>query len=198
VTTTLYLVRHGDNDTVGKRVAGRSPGVRLNAVGRAQAQAVADRLADEPIAAIYASPLERTQETAAPLASRLGVPVRAVNGLLEIDFGAWTGRTLEDLDADPAWGAWNRQRSLHRAPGGESMGEVQVRAVNAVEPIRAEHAGQAVALVCHGDVIKALVCHWLGLDLDHYDRFDIDPASITQVVVGDWGVKLLRLNERPG
>jgi probable phosphoglycerate mutase len=171
--------------------------VHLNAAGRAQAQAVAERLAAEPIAAIYASPLERAQETAAPVAARLGLPMRTCEGLLEIDFGGWTGRRFEDLETDPAWRAWNRQRSLHRAPGGESMGEVQVRAVRTVEAIVGDHAHGVAALVSHGDVIKALVCHWLGLDLDHYDRFDIEPASITEVAVGDWGARVLRLNERP-
>jgi probable phosphoglycerate mutase len=195
VSTTLYLVRHGAHDRLGRMLCGRMDGVGLGEAGRAQAAAVAERLAREPIAAVYASPLERAQETARPLAERLGEPVETLEGVVEIDFGAWTGKRFDELEPDPAWQAWNAERGLHRPPGGESMAEAQVRAVRAVEAVRRRHPDQAVAVFSHADVIKGLVCHWLGLTLDFYRRFDIDPASITAALVGDWGAKVLKLNE---
>lgn len=195
MTTTVFLVRHGSHDRLDRILCGRMPGVGLSREGRAEAERVAERLQAERVGALYSSPLQRARETAEAIAARLGLEARLLDGLQEIDFGDWTGAALETLHADPRWGPWNRSRSLTRPPGGESMAEAQVRAVRAVEAVRARHPDEGVALVSHGDVIKALVCCWLGLDLDHYDRFDIDPGSLTTAVVGDWGVRILRVNE---
>jgi probable phosphoglycerate mutase len=199
VTTTLFLVRHGAHDRLGRILCGRMAGVGLSPQGREEAARVAARLSHQSIAAVYASPLERAQETAAPIAEAVGRDLATEPGLDEIDFGAWTGKALDELAADPRWEPWCRERSLHRPPPGdtpgESMLEAQARGVRAVEALRARHPDQAVALVSHADLIKALLCHWLGLGLDHYLRFDIDPGSISTAVVGDWGAKVLRINE---
>lgn len=199
MTTTLYLIRHGSHDRLGKVLCGRMDGVGLSETGRAEADRTATRLAQEPIAALYSSPLQRARETAEALARRTGLELRIEEGLSEIDFGAWTGARFESLAEDSRWGAWCAQRSLNRPPpgesSGESMGEAQVRALRGVERIRQAHPDQAVALFSHADLIKALIAHWLGLALDFYNRFDIDPASVSTAVVGEWGARVLRINE---
>ena len=193
MTTTLHLVRHGSHGRLDRQLCGRMEGVELSAEGRAEVGRIAQRLRREAHAALYASPLQRCQETAHDIAEVLDLPVQDDAGLIELDFGEWTGRSFEELRADPRWEPWNTRRTQHRPPGGESLGECQMRAVRAVEAIREAHPEGAVVLVTHSDVVKALACHWLGLDF--YSRFEVGPASLTTAVVGDWGAKLVRLNE---
>jgi broad specificity phosphatase PhoE len=195
VTTTFLLVRHAAHDRVGTVLCGRMQGVRLSEDGRAQARRLAERLAADPIASVQASPLERAMETAEPIAVRLGQVVERSDALLEIDFGAWTGTSFKELDQDPRWAAWNRARAVSRPPYGETMLEAQGRIVAAMETLRGLHRERAVVLVSHSDVIKAALLYHLGLPLDAYGRIEIDPASISTLVVGDWGAKLIRLNE---
>jgi broad specificity phosphatase PhoE len=189
VTTTFLLVRHAAHDRVGAVLCGRMQGVRLSEDGRAQAQRLAERFAADPIASVQA------METAEPIAVRLGQAVERSDALLEIDFGAWTGTSFEELDQDPRWAAWNRARAVNRPPYGETMLEAQGRIVAAMETLRGLHRERRVVLVSHSDVIKAALLYHLGLPLDAYGRIEIDPASISTLVVGDWGAKLIRLNE---
>lgn len=188
------MVRHASHDLLGARLAGRMPGVRLSETGRAEAGRVADRLGREPIAAVLSSPMERAIETAQPIAERLGLTAQVECALEEIAFGDWTGMTFEALHREPAWRAWNEARAVSRPPGGETMLEVQARAIGLIESRRREADG-AIVLVSHGDVIKVAVAYYLGLAVDSWHRFDIDPASITTLVVGDWGARIVRLNE---
>jgi len=176
---TLLLIRHAACDHVGRRLAGRSPGVHLNADGRHQAEALAAALARLPIGAVYSGPLERARETGAVLAERLGRPLGAASGLDELDYGDWTGRTLESLSDDPTWRAFNASRSTTRIPGGESMDEVVARAGAELERLRRAHPGGLVAAVSHGDVIRGLLLHALGVSLDHIHRLEIAPASVS-------------------
>ena len=170
-------------------------GVQLGEAGRSEAEQAGARLEGEAVSAIYASPLQRTYETAEIIGRRLALPVQPAADLVELDFGDWTGRPLDTLHRDPLWGPWNSQRSLHRPPGGESMGEAQVRAIRAIEAIRAAHPDGRVVAVSHSDIIKVIVAHYLGLTLDLHHRFEIDPGSISTLVVGAWGAKVLRVNE---
>ncbi len=170
-------------------------GVGLGDTGRAEVVRTAERLSREAIRALYSSPLQRTRETADAIGARLGLAVGIEPDLNELDFGEWTGRPLEDLHRDPRWEPWNARRSLNRPPGGESMGEAQMRAVRAVQQICAAHPDQTVAVVSHSDIIKCLLMHYLGLNLDFFQRFEIDPASISAVVTGDWGAKVLSMNQ---
>ncbi|MBF0305335.1 MAG: histidine phosphatase family protein [Alphaproteobacteria bacterium] len=186
----ILLVRHAEHDLLGRALAGRMAGVGLNALGRAQAE----RLARLDVAAIQSSPLERARETALPLARRLGLPVETVDALNEIDFGVWQGRSFAELDADPVWHDWNRDRARTRPPGGESMTEVQARIVGHLRRLTA--APRPVVLFSHGDVIKAALLHVLGLPLDAVSRIEVDPAGISTVALGEWGAKLVALNER--
>jgi probable phosphoglycerate mutase len=195
VTTTFHLVRHAAHDRVGTVLCGRMPGVHLGTLGKAQAERLAERFATETVAGIHTSPLERAVETSEPIATRLGQPLEICQGIAEIDFGAWSGTSFEALAQDPRWSAWNNARSNSRPPYGETMLEAQARIVGVLEQLRSRYPDRSVILVSHSDVIKAALLYHLGLPLDAYGRFDIEPASISTLVVGDWGSKVLRLNE---
>lgn len=195
MTTTVFLVRHGSHDRLDRVLCGRMDGVRLSEDGRREAEALATRLAGEDLSAVYASPLARTLETAQPIAAGARLAPIADEDLLEIDFGDWTGKPFETLHDDPAWAVWNRARSLARPPGGESMLEVQARLKRWLDRVRGRHAGERIAAVTHSDVIKALCAHALGFSLDQHDRLEVSPASVTALAAGDWGVKVLSLNE---
>jgi probable phosphoglycerate mutase len=197
--TTLLLIRHALCDPVGHSIAGRTPGVHLNAAGRIEADALAARLSNLEISAIYSSPLERALETAAPIAARSGLQVVPAPGLLEIDFGDWTGKPLAELDQRPEWRCFNSSRSTTRIPGGEEMAEVLARTLTEVARIRTAHPGPAalVALVSHGDVLRTLLTHFLGIPLDFVHRLEVSPASVSVVALED-GPRLLLLNSTAG
>ena len=195
MTTTFFLVRHAAHDDVGRFLAGRAD-VALSGPGRAQARRLATRMAQEDFAAVYASPRQRAQQTAAAIAAANGRgPVQTADELDEVDFGHWSGKAFDVLNGDPRWRRWNSLRSLARTPGGETMLDVQQRAFAFIEAHAAEPGDRRLVLVSHADVIKAVVSHVLGLPADAWPRFDVAPASVTTIVVGDWGAKLLTLNE---
>jgi len=173
------------------------PGVALSDEGREQTRRAAERLAGTGgIGAVHCSPLERTFETATIIADRLGLTATRVDALLEIDFGDWTGRKFEDLDNESNWEIdwrrWNRFRSGCRPPAGETMLEVQARALRHVETLL---PGAATVLVSHCDVIRTVLTHWLGMPTDLLLRLKIAPASISTVEIGPWGPRILRINE---
>jgi broad specificity phosphatase PhoE len=195
VTTTFFLVRHAAHDRVGTVLCGRMPGIHLGETGKAQAERLASRFAEEAIACIRTSPMERAVETAEPIALRVKQPLDICNAIGEIDFGAWSGKSFEALGQDPHWSAWNSSRSTNRPPEGETMLEAQARIIGAMERLRNRYADRSIILVSHSDVIKAALLYHLGLPIDAYSRIEVAPASISTLVVGDWGSKVLRLNE---
>ncbi len=193
--TTIAFVRHGQTPTTGKVLPGRARGLHLADQGRAQAQAAADRLgAYGKVAAVYASPLERTRETAAPIAKALGLPVSVERGLLECDFGEWTGRELKELYKLPEWQQVQRTPSMFRFPAGESFLEMQARTSDAVRRIVAAHPGQVVVCVSHADPIKVVVADAMGSHLDHFQRFGVSPCSITVIAYSAAGPNVLCVN----
>ena len=192
--TTFLLIRHGVTDQLGVVVSGRATGNGLNEEGRRQAADLPGRLQGLPIGAIYSSPLQRTLETAAPLARRLGLEVRTHPQLVEIDYGQWTGAPLAALRADDGWRRYNEQRSRARVPGGEMLLEAQVRAVAALEVIYEAHPEGLVAVVSHGDVIRAAVALYCGVPLDLAHRLEIGPASVSALELAPEGTRLLVLN----
>ncbi|ACA16577.1 Phosphoglycerate mutase [Methylobacterium sp. 4-46] len=196
MTTTFFLVRHAAHGHLDRTLCGRMPGIRLGEEGRAQARALALRLTPERLDAVYASPLERAQETAAPIAAAAGLGVDTLPGLNEIDFGEWSGRSFEDLHGDPRWTYWNTARHVTRPPGGETVLEAQARAVGTLEALRARHGEARLALVSHADVIKLVLAYALGLAPDAMGRFEVSPASVSAVILGEWGAKVERINER--
>ncbi|MBK1839693.1 histidine phosphatase family protein [Azospirillum sp. YIM B02556] len=202
--TIFILVRHGSHDRLGSVLCGRMAGVTLSAQGRAEADALAERLAlqglsGRRLSAVLSSPLERAVETATPIAERQGLPLTIEPALNELDLGAWSGKRFEELHRDPAWDLWNRARSHGRpTPGetpGESMAEAQTRIAALLDRLRRAHPGGTLALVSHGDVIKAALAHAMGLPLDFHGRFEIGPASRSVLIAGDWGLKVHSINE---
>jgi len=194
MTARVLLVRHATHDLIGRVLCGRQPGVGLNDAGFVQAQRVGEVLAHEQPAAVYASPQERAQQTARPIANACGQPLQSIDALAEIDFGAWTGTSFDQLSRDEAWQRWNTDRLHHAPPHGESMLEAQARVARWLQQISTCHADQTIVAVSHGDVIKSACCHALGLSLDFHDRFEIGPASVTTLLAGMWGLKLVCLN----
>jgi probable phosphoglycerate mutase len=169
---------------VGKRLAGRIPGVHLNEHGQKQAQQIASVFAKAPIKAIYSSPLERAMETAEPLAQALGLPVKPAPGLIELGYGEWEGKTLKQLSRLKLWKVVQNKPSEMRFPRGESFVEVQNRAVAEAERIAAEHEEKdLVACFSHGDIIRLLMAHFLAVPLDEFQRLASNTASISVVFV---------------
>jgi probable phosphoglycerate mutase len=195
--TTILLLRHAAHDALNQVLCGRDTGICLSQHGRRQAQGLAERLAKESLRAIYSSPVERARETAGIIAGRLGLPVVIDDGLTEIDFGDWAGRSFAALRDDPLWARWNTERAVTRAPAGETMAEVQRRVVAAIGRIRDAHTDGRVALVSHGDVIKAALMSCLSMPLDAYARFEIAAGSMSSVVLWPGGSKVLTMNEVP-
>lgn len=197
MAATILLIRHAAHEDLGVRLSGRRPGVGLSAEGLGQAQRLGRQLADRGIAQVMCSPLERTAQTAAAITAAAALPdAEPVEALMEIDFGAWTGRTFASLADDPDWDRWNGQRHLAAPPGGETMAAAQKRIADWLADVARTAAGDTVAAVTHCDMIRGAVAHVLDLPLDKLLRFDIDPTSITTVVAGEWGAKLVRLNEK--
>jgi probable phosphoglycerate mutase len=193
--TTLLLVRHGHTDAAGKRLTGRAPGVHLNELGRRQAERLVERLDGVRIDAIVSSPLERCRETAAPLAKARGRAVDVRRAWIEVGYGEWTGRSISQLRRTKLWRRVMFAPSNVRFPGGESLLEVQGRAVDATLDIADRHARGTVLVVSHADVIRLLVAHLAGMHPDHLQRLSIDTASITAVSISDGFPRLLTVND---
>ena len=197
-TTYILLIRHGENDWVGTdRLAGRSPGVHLNEKGRQQAEELAHLLRDQPLAAIYSSPLDRCLQTAQPLAEALSLPVTVEPGVLEVDYGEWQAGHLKELAKLPEWQLVQHYPSTFRFPRGETLREVQSRALSAIERIRDAHPNQVVAIFSHGDVIRTTMAHYLGTPLDLFQRVIISTASVSILAFFGQVPSVLGVNYRP-
>ena len=194
--TLFHLLRHGERE-VGRVLVGRMPGIGLTDRGRAEIAAVAERLAGDGVSAIYASPLQRTRESAEIVAARLGLAIEFHDDLIELDFGEWTGATFDTIRADPRWEVWRTHRSISRIPGGESMREVQRRAVEALMELGERHPDATLVAVSHGDVIRSVLLFALGMPLDHYSRIEIGQGSLSTVRIDEAGIRVLAINERP-
>jgi probable phosphomutase (TIGR03848 family) len=195
-SAVALLVRHGTTPTTGSVLPGRAPGLHLSDGGRAQADAVADRIVAIPRlpVAVYASPLERAVETARPIAARLGLRVRIERGLLECDFGEWTGRRLAVLRRRREWRTVISVPSAFRFPGGESFPEMQARIVATLDRLCERHAGASFVAVSHADPIKAAVADTAGVPLDLFQRQVVSPCSVTALVRGGAARSVLCVN----
>ncbi len=194
-TTTILLIRHGHNDAVGQWLAGWRAGIHLSDEGRGQAERLVDRLHGVRIDAIYVSPLDRTRETAAPLARDRGMAVREVAELGEFRMGEFDGQRFDALSADPRWQRFNAVRSVTRAPGGELMLELQSRVIGALLAIADAHAGGSIAVFSHADPIRAAIVYFAGMPIDFFHRIDVAPASLTAIALRPEGPALLKLND---
>lgn len=192
--TTLFFVRHGVTDHTGRKLSGWMPDIHLTEQGRAQAEALARRLEKVPFKAVYASPITRTVETARPIAASHRLDVKTRRGLGEVEYGKWTNRSLKTLSRTKLWGKVQTWPSATRFPEGESLREVQARAIGEVERICAEHPKQTVCCVSHADVIRLVAAHYLGMHIDLFQRIIVSAASLTVIAVDDSGPRVLTLN----
>lgn len=193
--TRLVLVRHAVTAETGRMLSGQTTGIDLSDEGRAQAEAVADRLSGLPIAAIYASPLERTRQTAEAIAAPHGLPIVDVPGLIDFDVGEWTGRELKELAKDDLWRVIQAAPSRVVFPGGESLAGMQARAVAALDSIIAAHPGELVVVATHADIVKAVIAHYVGLHFDFFQRLVVSPASVTALAFHGPFPMLLAFND---
>ena len=197
--TLELLVRHGQTPTTGKLLPGRAPGLHLADQGREQAQRAAERIAAlKSVDAVYASPLERARETAAPIAAARGMKVQIDKGLLEADFGDWTGAELKKLMKLPEWHTVQRAPSTFTFPNGESFSAMQHRMVGALDRLRARHAGGVIVCVSHADPIKAAVAHAMGTHLDLFQRIVISTCSVSAIAFHMGGPVVLTVNSTGG
>lgn len=200
---TVILLRHGRSTANGSGVlAGRSPKVGLDDAGRAQAEALSERLDGVPLAALVSSPMLRCRQTLTPLAKARELGRVNESRLSEVDYGDWTGRELKALVKEPLWRVVQSHPSAAVFPGGEGLANVQARAVAAVREhdarITAEHGEHAVWLLCsHGDVLKAVLADALGQHLDSFQRIVVDPGSMSVVRYTETRPFVLRVND-PG
>ncbi len=194
---TFLLIRHGENDMVGKKLAGRLPEVHLNDRGQTQARRLAAVLAAAPIRAVYASPLDRAQETAEPIARMHDLSVITDPTLIEIDFGSWQGKSLKRLKRHKLWKVVQEQPEKVRFPGGESFVEAQARVAAGLTALSNQH-GEKDLLVCaaHGDVIRLAAAHFLGMPLNYFQRIHIAPASVTILHLSGESAYLSAINQR--
>lgn len=193
--TLLLLARHAAHEEAGRLLSGRTDAAPLTAEGRAQAARLARRLQRERPVALHASPRRRAAETAALLAPVLGLDPRTEALLDEIAFGTWEGRAFAELDQDPAWQSWNRQRATARAPAGESMQDVLCRVLRWTEALPLRHPDAAIVAVSHADVIKAALCAHLGLTLDAHWRLEVAPGSLSAIELWPGGGRVRLMNE---
>ena len=193
--TLVLMVRHGQTPTTGAVLPGRAKGLHLGDKGIEQARVAGERIgALGKVSAVYASPMERTQETAAPIAKACGLRVRTHKGLIECDFGEWTGKKLANLRKLPEWRTVQRYPSGFRFPKGESFGEMQTRMVDAIGELVGKHPGETIVAVSHADTIKAAVASAMGTHLDLFQRIVVSPCSVTAIMYTPDGPIVLAVN----
>lgn len=194
--STVLLIRHGENEwTESHKLAGRTPSVHLNNYGRLQAKALGKRLANTKLAAIYASPLERTMETARAIAKHHRLEVMARSGILEVDYGDWTGQAIKKLSKNKSWPIIQFYPSGTGFPGGETMYQMQARMVQEINSLVVKHPGQTIAIVGHADLIKSAVAHYLGVHFDLFQRIVISTASISTISFYPMGPRIITVND---
>ena len=193
--TLALFVRHGCTPTTGKLIPGQAKGLHLSDEGRAQAEAVAQRLAAlKHVDAVYASPLERARETAAPIAKSRRLKVGIEKGLADCETGDWTGMELKTLAKLPEWKTVRNWPSGFRFPNGESFVEMHARMEGTVQRLRSRHRGQTIVMVSHADPIKVAVAQAAGTPIDMFQRLVISPCSVTAIAYADGGPTVLTVN----
>ena len=196
--TRLVLVRHAVTAHTGPLLSGRMPGIDLSEKGVGQADATAQRLAKLPIAAVYASPIERTTQTAQQIAAHHTLVVQPLPGVIEADYGDWTGGKIADLAKTDEWKVVQVAPSRARFPNGESITEMQSRTVAALDEIVARHPHETVVVVSHADPIKSAIAHYSGMHLDLFQRVHVSPASVTVFEFHSYGVMMVKCNDTGG
>jgi probable phosphoglycerate mutase len=190
--TTFLLIRHGECDTGGK-ISGHTRGFHLTQNGKDQADAMAQRLKDIQISALYSSPIERAIETACYIERQKNIVMEIREELIEVNFGDWTGIKMASLSDNTYWNNFNIFKGAFRIPEGEMVEEIASRMCRFIEEVRRKVSGN-IAIVSHGDPIKTVIAQYTGIPLDYIIRFDILPASISVLQIDDYGACLNCLN----
>jgi probable phosphoglycerate mutase len=191
--TDILLIRHTTTDYVNTKLAGRidSP---LNEIGRQRAQELAVALSEQPIAAVYSSPLLRTMETAEPLADRLHLNLKVEPGVIQVDYGDWESRPFWELEQDPTWRKFITSPE-GQIPGGENVNQVIDRSSAALLTIADRHEkDEMVAVVTHGSIIRFVVGYFLGMPSGNSNRLKVYPGSVTVLRTGGPLAVLVSLN----
>lgn len=196
--TRVLLVRHAVTAQTGPLLSGRAPGIDLSERGVEQAEGAAKRLSVLPIAAVYASPIERTTQTARKIASHHGLDVETLPGVVEADYGDWTGQKLADLAKTPEWSVVQVSPSRAQFPNGETILSMQTRTVVAIEEVVKRHPHETVVVVSHADPIKSAIAHFTGMHLDLFQRLHVSPASVTVLEFHRYGATLVKCNDTGG
>lgn len=182
--TTFLCIRHGKCEPIGKYIAGRMSGIQLNNEGRKEVAILAQRLKDIDIEKVYSSPLERACETSDIICKAHNLDYEIQDQLNEIDYGDWSGKTFKELKLIPEWNLYNQLKSTFQVPNGEMLIDIEQRISTFTEKMRRIHKG-VVVLVSHAEPIKCLIAHYLGISLDLIGRIEIDPASVSVLVLED-------------
>ena len=196
--TRLVLVRHAVTAQTGPLLSGRTPGIDLSDTGRAQAKALGERLAKLPISVVYASPIERTTQTAQQIAAHHALDVQPLPGVIEADYGDWTGGKIADLAKTDEWKVVQVAPSRARFPNGESITEMQARTVATLDEVVARHPNETIVVVSHADPIKSAIAHYSGMHLDLFQRVHVSPASVTVFEFHPYGVMMVKCNDTGG
>ncbi len=191
--TTFLCIRHGKCDPIGKYIAGRIKGIHLNREGQEEVEALADNLFNIRIEKVFSSPLERACETAEIICKKMNLDYEIRHELIEIDYGDWSGKTIEELCRLNSWKQYNQQKSLMHVPNGEMLIEIESRMASFVEEIRRKYE-EVVILISHGEPIKCLIAHYAGIPIDLVGRIEIDTASVTTLSLDDYNAQLLCIN----
>lgn len=179
----LILVRHAVTAETGKKLSGRTAGIPLSGRGVAAAERLAENLADLPVAAVYSSPIQRCRETAAILAAPHELRPRSRKGLIEVEYGTWSGRGLKSLYRLRAWRALMTDPTQFRFPNGETLDEVRRRSVRSIAQLAARHQKETILAVSHGDVIRSIVAHSLTGSVEAIHRLHVAPLGVTVVTL---------------
>jgi broad specificity phosphatase PhoE len=190
----ILLIRHAHTDMIGVALSGRMPGVHLSAPGREQAERLAASLARVPVDMICSSPLERTVETAQTISMTTGAPIEVHDGLIEIDYGDWTGWKIADLKTDEQWRMFRSFHGGARIPGGEHIDEVRVRMVREVEELQRRFPAGVTALVSHADPIRAALAHYAGIPTELSHRITVSLASVSIIAMDHGSPRILCVN----
>ena len=192
---TFFLMRHGSHALLGKVLVGRQIDISVDERGHEEALLLAKRFSGAGLSAVQSSPRRRALETARPIAQTAGLSAEIEPALDEIDCGEWSGCAFEELRGDPRWQQWNSARGSTRPPSGESMQEAQQRMVDHIERTHAQAPGARIAMVSHSDIIRAALLYYLQRPIDAYHTFEIDPGSVTTLVIDNDGPRVVALNE---
>jgi broad specificity phosphatase PhoE len=196
MTTTVFLVRHAMHESVDRVLVGRDQTVGLSSDGFWQARRLAEHFAQMRIACVQASPQLRARQTAAALATAVRRPFLILAELDEVNIGDWTGQAFDELAKDPRWRRWNSERASARVPNGESMGEVQARVCRHLADVALSYANRRVIMVTHAEVIRAAILHFRRMPLQDYVRVQVDPASVTTLLLHKHGGEVAHENHK--